>query len=255
MQIAKSFSAVDIADLWKKYKKNNDLVARNSLIENYLSLVNVVVGHIAYNLPAHIERDDLISSGFFGLMDAIARFDISLGVKFETYAKNRIRGTVLDYLRSKDWLSVSLRKKIKTYESAYTKLEVQLQRTPTKEELAEFLSMSLKELYNLEANMSTASMTSLEDYISIEYVSDQGNDSIDKKLNRDFIKQKLKEAIEKLPPKEQLIISLYYSEELTLKEIGLTLNLSEARISQLHKRAVLRLRGYLARSKSDFLNN
>ncbi|MDQ0203752.1 sigma-70 family RNA polymerase sigma factor [Pectinatus haikarae] len=251
MQIAKSFSATDIADLWKKYKENNDMAARNNLIENYLALVNIVVGHISYNLPSHIERDDLISSGFFGLMDAIARFDINLGIKFETYARSRIRGSVLDYLRSKDWLSVSLRKKIKTYETVYTKLEAKLERVPTKNELAESLSVSLDELYSLESNMSTASLVSLEDYISAEYAVSQGSD-LDKRLNREFIKQKLTEAINKLAPKEKLIISLYYSEELTLKEIGLTLNLSEARISQLHKRAVLRLRGYLARSKSDF---
>ncbi|WP_196594674.1 FliA/WhiG family RNA polymerase sigma factor [Pectinatus sottacetonis] len=250
MQTDKPLSAADVANLWKNYKNNDNIKARNSLIENYLPLVNIVVGHIAYNLPAHIERDDLISSGFFGLMDAIARFDISLGIKFETYAKSRVRGAVLDYLRSKDWLSVSLRKKIKLYETIYTKLEVKLQRMPQKAELADAMSMNLDDLHRLEVNINAATLTPLEDYISGEYVLNQDN-NIEKKINRDFIKQKLAEAIDKLPKKEKLVIALYYSEELTLKEIGFTLKLSEARISQLHKKAVLRLRGYLARSKAD----
>lgn len=251
MQAFKSLSDLDIAGLWKSYKDKNDLNARNALIENYLSLVNTVVGHIACNLPAHVDRDDLISSGFFGLMDAVSRFDTTLGIKFETYAKSRIRGTILDYLRSKDWLSVSLRKKIKEYENIYTQLEVKLERTPTKEELAAALSMNLTDLYNLERNMNMASMTSLEDYINMEYAQ-PNSESVDKRLNHDFVKEKLAEAVNSLPEKEKLVISLYYVQEMTLKEIGRTLNLSEARISQLHKRAVLRLRGYLAKSKADF---
>ena len=253
MQTIKPLSAPDIIDLWETYKKNDDLAARNSLIENYLPLVNIIVNNIACNLPSHIERDDLISSGFFGLMDAISRFDINLGVKFETYAKNRIRGSILDYLRSRDWLSVSFRKKIKKYETVYIGLEEDLHRTPTKQELAQAMTMKLEDLYTLETNINTTSLTSLEEYINAEYMVSDSND-VEKKINRDFIKQKLAEAIDRLPEKEKLIISLYYSEELTLKEIGMTLNLSEARISQLHKRAVLRLRGYLSRSKSDIFN-
>ena len=251
MQKDKSLSATDIADLWKEYKETNNIELRNQLIENYLPLVNKIAGHISYNLPSHIERDELMSSGFFGLMDAVTRFDVDLGIKFEAYARNRVRGAILDYLRSKDWLSVSLRKKIKIYENVYTELEVKLQRTPKKQELAEALSMTIDELHQLEAKINTASLTSLEDYINIEYAGGQNN-SIDKKIDREFVQQKLSEAIDKLPEKEKLVISLYYSEELTLKEIGLALELSEARISQLHKKAVLRLRGYLARSKADF---
>ncbi len=251
MQKDKSLAATDIADLWKEYKKTDNVDLRNQLIENYLPLVNKIAGHIAYNLPSHIERDELMSSGFFGLLDAVTRFDIDLGIKFEVYARNRIRGAILDYLRSKDWLSVSLRKKIKTYENIYTKLEAKLQRTPKKQELATSMSMTVEDLHKLEAKINTASLTSLEDYINIEYNSGQNN-SIDKKINREFVQQKLAEAIDKLSEKEKLVISLYYTEELTLKEIGLALELSEARISQLHKKAVLRLRGYLARSKDDF---
>lgn len=252
MQANKSLSTEYIANLWEKYRKNNDIDARNKLIKNYLSMVKNVAGHISYSLPAHIERDDLISSGFFGLMDAISRFDNKLGIKFETYARNRIRGSILDYLRSRDWLSVPLRKKIKTYETVYTKLGTKLQRTPTKKELAAAMNLTVPKLHVLESNMNLASMTPLEDYITAEYADRDG--SIDKNLNREFVKKQLTQAIEKLPEKEKLIISLYYNEEMTLKEIGMTLNLSEARISQLHKRAVLRLRSYLAKTKEDFLD-
>jgi RNA polymerase sigma factor for flagellar operon FliA len=135
----------------------------------------------------------------------------------------------------------------------YIGLEEDLHRTPTKQELAQAMTMKLEDLYTLETNINTTSLTSLEEYINAEYMVSDSND-VEKKINRDFIKQKLVEAIDRLPEKEKLIISLYYSEELTLKEIGMTLNLSEARISQLHKRAVLRLRGYLSRSKSDIFN-
>ncbi len=254
-----SFSAgeqlddVAVQKLWQDYKKNNDLTTRNCLLEHYLPLVSSVVGKMSYNLPNHISRDDLLSSGFFGLMDALQRFDLSAGVKFESYAFSRIRGAVLDYLRSNDWLSVSLRKRIKAYEKAYTSLEASLGRTPAKSELAEALQISVRSLHELELNMSMAAMTPLEEYVGLEYLVVQADcEQPEKNLDKKFVQEKLAEAINKLSDKEKLIISMYYSEHLTFKEISLVMNLSEARISQLHKKAVFCLRGYLERVRADF---
>lgn len=256
MPISQADSPIDAAALqalWQKYKETDDLTTRNRLLEYYLPLVNNTVTRMAYNLPAHIARDDLISSGFFGLMDALQRFDLAAGVKFESYAVNRIRGSVLDYLRSNDWLSVSLRKKIKSYERTYTELEAKLERTPSKGELAQAMQLSLRSLHELELNINMATMTPLEDYVGVEYLAVPSEDGLpEKSLDRKFAQEKLAEAIDKLSDKEKLIISMYYSDHLTFKEISLVLNLSEARISQLHKKAVFRLRGYLARSRADF---
>ncbi len=246
-----SFSAVEIANLWQKYKSTDSREIRNLLIENYLPLVHRVVEHLAFNLPSHIERDDLVSSGFFGLMDAIAKFKPEMKIKFETYAYNRIRGSILDYLRSKDWLSVSLRKQIKQYENIHTALEAKLRHTPTKNELAEAMGISLKSLYRIESNINSANFTPLESYLDMEYLASNDYCEPDERLNREYVREKLTEAIDTLSEKEKMVIGLYYSEDLTLKEISLILNVSEARVSQIHKKAIFRLRSCLASSKDD----
>ena len=241
---------MDILTVWKQYKATKSVELRNILAEHYLPLIKIVGGRLAISLPPHLDRDDLMSSGFFGLLDAIDRFDLSRNIKFETYAGVRIRGAMIDYLRSKDWIPVTLRQKIRKYEQAVYKLENELGRSATDAEVAEALGITLEELHTLIGQSNAATIIPLEEYLQTdtqEAVDANPADSIE------FLEMKdmLAKAIDRLPEKERTVISLYYYEELTLKEISLILHLSEARISQLHTKAIFRMRNYLARSRKD----
>ena len=215
-------------------------------------MVNIIAGRLAIGLPSHVDRDDLISSGFFGLLDAIERYDYARGNKFETYAGVRIRGAMLDYLRSKDWLPVSMRQKIRKYEQTVAELEGQLGRPATDAELADELGLAAKDLQALVTQLNVATIIPLEEYVHAE-TPQIGEMDPQEMVERNELKNILAGAIDKLPDKEKTVVSLYYYEELTLKEISLILHLSEARISQLHTKAVFRLRGYLSRAKANLL--
>ena len=156
---------VDVTSLWYSYLENRTVELRNQLAEYYLPLVKLVAGRIAISLPAHVDRDDLLSSGFFGLLDAIDRYDMERKNKFETYAGVRIRGAMLDYLRAKDWLPVTIRQKIRRYEQTVFTLENKLGRPATDEELAAEMGISGKELQNLESQISAATVIPLDDYL------------------------------------------------------------------------------------------
>ena len=244
--------SVDIASLWGVYQKGRSTEVRDQLVEQYLPLVNIIAGRLAIGLPSHVDRDDLISSGFFGLLDAIERYDYARGNKFETYAGVRIRGAMLDYLRSKDWLPVSMRQKIRKYEQTVTELEGQLGRPATDAELADELGLAAKDLQALVTQLNVATIIPLEEYVHAE-TPQIGEMDPQEMVERNELKNILAGAIDKLPDKEKTVVSLYYYEELTLKEISLILHLSEARISQLHTKAVFRLRGYLSRAKANLL--
>lgn len=244
--------SVDIASLWGVYQKDRSTEVRDQLVEQYLPLVNIIAGRLAIGLPSHVDRDDLISSGFFGLLDAIERYDYARGNKFETYAGVRIRGSMLDYLRSKDWLPVSMRQKIRKYEQTVTELEGQLGRPATDAELADELGLAAKDLQALVTQLNVATIIPLEEYVHAE-TPQIGEMDPQEMVERNELKNILAGAIDKLPDKEKTVVSLYYYEELTLKEISLVLHLSEARISQLHTKAVFRLRGYLSRAKANLL--
>ena len=244
--------SVDIASLWGVYQKGRSTDVRDQLVEQYLPLVNIIAGRLAIGLPSHVDRDDLISSGFFGLLDAIERYDYARGNKFETYAGVRIRGSMLDYLRSKDWLPVSMRQKIRKYEQTVTELEGQLGRPATDAELADELGLAAKDLQALVTQLNVATIIPLEEYVHAE-TPQIGEMDPQEMVERNELKNILAGAIDKLPDKEKTVVSLYYYEELTLKEISLILHLSEARISQLHTKAVFRLRGYLSRAKANLL--
>ena len=244
--------SVDIASLWGVYQKGRSTEVRDQLVEQYLPLVNIIAGRLAIGLPSHVDRDDLISSGFFGLLDAIERYDYARGNKFETYAGVRIRGAMLDYLRSKDWLPVSMRQKIRKYEQTVAELEGQLGRPATDAELADELGLAAKDLQALVTQLNVATIIPLEEYVHAE-TPQIGEMDPQEMVERNELKNILAGAIDKLPDKEKTVVSLYYYEELTLKEISLILHLSEARISQLHTKAVFRLRGYLSRAKANLL--
>ncbi len=243
---------IDWQTLWVKYKETNSVELRNALAEHYLPLVRFVCGRLAVSLPPHLDRDDLLSSGFFGLLDAIDRFDLARNIKFETYAALRIRGAMIDYLRSKDWIPVSMRQRIRKYEQAVAKLENELGRAATDKELAAALNISLEELQTLINQCNSATIIPLEEYLKTD-VSEAIDTNPANSTELFELKDTLAKAIERLPEKERTVVSLYYYEELTLKEIALILHLSEARISQLHTKAIFRMRGYLAQNKEDLV--
>ena len=225
---------------------------RDALIIEYVPLVKYHAGVLKLRLPAHIEQDDLISSGIVGLIDALDRFDASRGIKFKTYAEFRIRGAMLDYLREMDWFPRSVRQRSTNLQSVYSRLEVTLGRAPEEEEVAAHLKISLADLQKELLAVSGLTVFSLdaskEDETDSVILRALGEAAMDEAKEQELLRE-LKEilgnAIDLLPEKEKQLIALYYFEDLTMKEIGRLLSLGEPRICQLHAQAVLRLRGKL----------
>lgn len=242
----------DVDSLWKSYQRNKTIELRNQLAEHYLPLVKIVAGRLAISLPSHVDREDLLSSGFFGLLDAIDRYDLQRKNKFETYAGVRIRGAMIDHLRAKDWIPVTMRQKIRKYEQTVYRLETELGRSATDEELAKAMEISIEELHVLVGQLNSATVIPLEEYLRAD-TPEAADSSPEESAEYRELQETLAKAIDRLPEKERIVVSLYYYEELTLKEISLILHLSEARISQLHTKAVFRMRGYLARMKANLL--
>ena len=246
MSMDEKQQSVDVASLWQRYAVDKDVELRNQLAEYYLPLVKITAGRLAISLPPQVDRDDLLSSGFFGLLDAIDRYDLQRSNKFETYASVRVRGAMLDYLRAKDWVPVSTRQKIRKYEQAVCALEHSLGRSATDAELAEQLGISRDELQDLERQVSIATVIPLDDYLRADaQASDDAGPST--RLEKQEEKKLLADGLEQLPPKETQGVTLSHYEEMTLTDISLAMHLAEARISQLHTKAVFRLRAYMAR--------
>ncbi|AIF52098.1 FliA/WhiG family RNA polymerase sigma factor [Pelosinus sp. UFO1] len=242
----------DIMKLWLEYQQTRKVETREKLIERYLPLVKLVASRIAISLPQYVDKDDLISNGFFGLLDAIEKYDPMRAIKFETYAVVRIRGSMLDAIRAQDWVPTSVRQKAKQYEQTVSQLENKLCRVATDNEIAQALNITLNELYTLLNQLNACTIVPLEEFIKTETSSSHlANPS--EQIEVEEVKQALARAIDKLPEKERLVVTLYYYEGLTLKEISLIMKLSEARISQLHTKSIFRLRGALSRIKSSFI--
>ncbi|MDH7479896.1 MAG: RNA polymerase sigma factor WhiG [Syntrophomonadaceae bacterium] len=253
-----------IEECWKQYKRDRDQSAREELISEYAYLVKYVAGRLNLGFRHRVEMDDLASYGIFGLLDAIEKFDPSRGIKFETYAVVRIRGSILDGLRSMDWVPQSVRNKSRELERTYARLEHQLGRSVTDQEVAEAMNLSREEFDQLLQEVSYTTITYLEDIWAgdqnggdavriLDTIEDTRVEDPLNNLAREEARAMLAAAIDKLPERERLVISLYYYESLTLKEIGAVLGLSESRISQLHTKAVLRLRGRLGRQKKKLM--
>jgi RNA polymerase sigma factor for flagellar operon FliA len=250
----------DIQEIWVQYKKdqmNQEL--RNRLIENYFQLVRFNAERVWAKLPDGVDLNDLISAGVFGLMDAIEAFDLDRGVKFETYCVPRIRGAMLDELRTMDWVPRLVRSKASKLEAARKELEAALGRPPTDPELAEKMGMSLDDFEKLKSEAAAVGLISLnkkwyetdsyKDVREIDVVEDlKGEDPTLGIQKRDLMKLVTKG----LNRNERLIIILYYYEELTMKEIGQTLGLSESRVSQMHSSIVARLKDQLRRRRPEF---
>lgn len=230
--------------LWKSYKETGNLELRNQLIENYIGLVRIVAGRMYNFYGSKIDFDDLLGYGVLGLMDSIEKFDITKNIKFETYAQIRIRGEIIDNIRKQDWVPRTLRKRSRDIQEIVFKLENQLGRKPTNEEVAEKLEISVKELERNLSDMSTFNVSSLEDMLAAQgdYAIDTGNNTPrtpEEIYENKDMKNVLANSIDQLGERERMIISLYYYENLTYKEIGEVLDLSESRISQIHSKAII----------------
>ena len=249
-----------IAELWEDYKQGGTRDARERLILHYSPLVKFVAGRVAAGLPQNIEQSDLVSYGIFGLIDAIDKFDPGRGYKFETYAISRIKGAIIDELRSIDWVPRSVRAKARAIERAYAKLEGELHRTPEEHEVVNELSMTREQFTQTLSQISLVGIVPLDELLSGAEGSDggqstladtiaDGTDDPVEAFEVQEIKQILAEAVEGMPERERLVLTLYYYEGLTLAEIGQVLGVTESRICQMHTKAVLQLRGKLADGK------
>jgi len=244
--------------LWQEYKNKDSQKAKEKLILRYIPLVKHIVGKIIVELPDKFDFEDLVNYGVLGLMDAIERFDLDRGVKFSTYAVPRIRGAVYDELRRIDWVPTQVRRKSKKFSRAIKELEDELGRSPTDEELRERLGLTEEEFKKLLRQVNIPENVSLERFIAPQsedelrlkdMLQDDSEQEPDNLVAYNQMKEVLGEAIDKLSEKEKLVVTLYYYEDLTLQEIGEVMELTAARISQLHTKAIFRLRGYLSQKK------
>lgn len=253
-------SKPDLDVLWMRLKENDELEARDELIIHYAYLAKYVASRLAIHLSSLVELDELISYGIEGLIDAIEKFDHKRNIKFETYAITRVRGSIIDGLRSMDWVPVSLRQKSKELERAYMKAEARLGRAASDAEVAEELGLNQDDFAQLLREVAATTLLSLDDFLPgddgeqkkrlLDLLEDHNSTSVTEIVEFNEVKELLAKAISRLPDKEKLVVYLYYYEGLTLKEIGATISLSESRISQLHTKAILRLRGSLSKRKN-----
>ena len=249
----------DTLSLWREYRQTREKALRDQLILRYSPLVKYVAGRLGSGLPAHIDDGDLVSYGLLGLISAIDRFDPDRDIKFETYAIARIRGAIIDELRTLDWVPRSVRSRARDIERAIGELERKLHRAPTDEEISEKLGISTDELDESLSEIGRSSIAALDELWTIsstggdqvaliDTIEDTQGPEPQTELAQTELKEALGEAIARLPEREKLVVTLYYYEELTLREIGEVLGVTESRVSQLHTKAILRLKARLAGS-------
>jgi RNA polymerase sigma factor for flagellar operon FliA len=247
-----SHNGVDITSLWKAYKGHACRDSRDALILHYAPLVHYVAGRVAVNLPRTVDRSDLVGSGVFGLIDAIEKFEPSRGFRFETYAIARIKGNMVDELRSLDWVPRSVRRKARAIEDACVQLEADLSRPPSDEELADALDMTHDQLQTALAQVSLVNLVTFDAMVSgsidgddVRTVGDtlvDGSDGPVDVVEVAEMRRCLADAIERLSERERRVVSLYYFDGLTLAEIGEVLGVTESRACQIHGKVVLQLR-------------
>ncbi|MBY3618673.1 FliA/WhiG family RNA polymerase sigma factor [Acinetobacter sp. CUI P1] len=255
-------SQLETDELWEQWKEHGDPEAKKKLIESYLHIVDYVSSRLAVGLPKNVSKDDLASNGVMGLIDAIEKFDYKRGLQFQTYASWRVRGAILDSLRQSDWVPRSVREKAKKIEDAYQQLEQKYLRSVSDEEMSLYLDISVTEFQNMLQDVAVMSLCSLEDPIREEesetrmsiLVDDKAKNP-DSKVNEFYLREALTKGIEKLTVKERTVVSLLYYEDLSLSEIAEVMSLSPSRISQLHSKAILRLRGTLEKNRDLLMQN
>lgn len=239
---------VDKEALWNEYQKKPTPELREQLIIEYSQLVKIVAGRLSIYLGHNVEFEDLVSYGIFGLIDAIDKFSLEKNVKFETYASLRIRGSILDQIRKMDWIPRTVRKKQRMIDDAIKQIEMRTGKTATDEEIAKELQVSEDELMNWQSQLKVTNVVSLDEFEenAPEPAMDARHNSHfaqpEDVVSQDELKQKLVESLENLTEKERLVIQMYYYEELTLKEISRVLDVSESRVSQLHTKALTKMR-------------
>jgi RNA polymerase sigma factor for flagellar operon FliA len=251
--------ADETQQLWLDYRRTGDQKIRDRLILTYAPLVKYVAGRLGSGLPAHVDEGDLVSYGLLGLIGAIERYDPARDVKFETYAMARIKGQIIDELRSMDWVPRSVRARARHIERAIGELEARLGRAPTDEEIAKKLGITEEELEESLGEIARSSIAALDELWTVSGSSGGGDqvaliDTIEDEsapdpqgtLSVTEQKEALADAIARLPEREKLVVTLYYYEELTLREIGEVLGVTESRVSQLHTKAILRLKAHIA---------
>jgi RNA polymerase sigma factor for flagellar operon FliA len=246
----------DTKTLWQEFKRAKDKDLRDRLILTYAPLVKYVAGRLGSGLPAHVDEGDLVSYGLLGLIGAIERYDPDRDIKFETYAISRIKGAIIDELRALDWVPRSVRSRAREIERAIGELEARLGTAPTDEQIAAKIGISVDELEEALTDISRSSIAALDELWSTSGEGDQVSllDTIEDTsglrpadvLDASELREALADAIARLPEREKLVVTLYYYEELTLREIGEVLGVTESRISQLHTKAILRLKARLA---------
>ena len=255
-------AASDIDQLWSDYKGGGRSELREQLILHYSPLVKYVAGRVAVGLPQNVEQADLVSYGIFGLIDAIEKFDPARGYKFETYAIARIKGAILDELRSIDWVPRSVRAKARALEKAYAKLEAQLHRTPTDAEVATELELTEEQLQATLSQISFVGLVALDEMLSVggergesmtlgDTIADPHDEGPVAAYEVEEMKHILADAINRMPEREKTVLTLYYYEGLTLAEIGQILGVTESRVCQIHTKSVIQLRARILATERE----
>ncbi len=241
-----------IEALWVSFKESGDPKTREKLIIHYSPLVKYVAGRVGAGLPRSVDQNDLASYGLFGLIDAIDRFEPERGFKFETYAINRIKGAILDELRALDWVPRSVRSRARRIETGITELEHKLQRSPTEEELAAYVEMEIGELRDALAEIGRSGIAALDEFVSGEsqtsmgdLIADASGVSPESAFQAEETRRGLVDAVNRLPHRERLVVTLYYYEGMTLAEIGDVLGVTESRVCQIHAKTMMSLRNRL----------
>ncbi len=252
--------ADETRELWDDYKKTRARELRDKLIIQYAPLVKYVAGRVGVGLPRNVEQSDLVSFGVFGLIDAIEKFDPERGYKFETYAIARIKGAILDELRSIDWVPRSVRSKARNLERAMLKLESEYHRAPTDREIAEEMEVTEKQLHTTLSQISFVGVAALDEMLSggdrgeSVTLGDTVADTHDGPMGVyevEEMRQILAESINRMPEREKIVLTLYYYEGLTLAEIGRVLGVTESRVCQIHTKAVLQLRSRISAAERE----
>ena len=245
---------------WKKYQATRDSVIREQMLVRYLPLVKQIAGRLLMTLPKSVSLDELVSSGIMGLISAVEHFDPTMGFKFETYAASRIKGSIYDGLREIDWIPRSIRQKARRLENAMEILYKELGRVPEDQEMADKLELNVEDYHVMLNQVSVTSLLSLDEVFVnskgdsaalSDFIEDKEMEDIHKAMEMKELKKVTIHTLKELPEQEKLVMALYYYEEMTLKEIGMVMDISESRVSQIHTKAIIHLRSRIKEALSS----